>query len=67
LGLSQPGSALFASKGKADAEGTIVFHYRGDWSEFPRWSAVQAATARQAMRDFLETTQRSSVLEWEEA
>jgi Immunity protein Imm1 len=46
--------------------GREQFQYRGAWSEFPRWSAVPAVTARQAMRDFLQSAQLPSVLEWEE-
>jgi Immunity protein Imm1 len=56
----------FASKGHVDAEGTIVFYYRGDWSEFPCWSAVPTSTARQAMREFFNTRALPSGVAWEE-
>lgn len=56
----------FASKGNPDAQGTVVFFYRGSWSEFPRWSAIPVATAREAMRQFLETGERPTNVNWEE-
>jgi hypothetical protein len=55
-----------ASKGNPDAEGTIVFLYRGGWSEFPCWSAVPVSGARQAMRDFFATGRLPSGVAWEE-
>lgn len=56
----------FASKGNPHAEGTVVFHYRGDWSEFPCWSAVPVSAARQAIRDFFTTGRLPSSVAWEE-
>lgn len=56
----------FASKGDPHAEGTVVFHYRGDWSEFPCWSAVPLSAARQAIRDFFTTGKLPSSVAWEE-
>lgn len=56
----------FASKGDSKAEGTIVFHYRGDWSEFPCWSTVPTSAARQAMREFFTTNELPSGVAWEE-
>lgn len=52
----------FASEGDRDAVGTVVFFYRGDWSEFPCWSAVPAATARKTMREFFMTRKLPSGL-----
>lgn len=56
----------YASKGNPGAGGTVVFFYRGSWSEFPGWSAVPVAAARAAMRQFLQTGGRPSTVEWEE-
>lgn len=56
----------YASKGNPKAEGTIVFFYRRDWSEFHRWSAVPVADALAAMREFFETGERPTTMEWEE-
>jgi len=56
----------YASKGNPKAEGTIVFFYGGDWSDFPRWSTVSATDALAAMREFFETGERPTTVEWEE-
>jgi hypothetical protein len=56
----------YASKGDSGAGGMIVFFYRGDWSEFPRWSAIPVARAREAMRRFFTTGQMPDNVEWTE-
>jgi hypothetical protein len=56
----------YASKGDGAAEGTVVFHYRGDWSEFPRWSAVPRGEVREAMRHFFATGEMPRNVEWKE-
>ncbi len=56
----------YASKGDEHADGTVVFYYRGTWSEFPRWSAVPIESAFAAMRQFFETEQLPNSITWEE-
>ena len=56
----------YASKGNPKAEGTIAFYYSGDWSEFPRWSAVPVPAGLATMREFFQTGKRPSTVEWEE-
>jgi hypothetical protein len=56
----------YASKGNPNAEGTIVFYYSGDWSEFPRWSAVPVPAGWATMREFFQTGERPSTVEWQE-
>jgi immunity protein Imm1 of predicted polymorphic toxin system len=56
----------YASKGNPEADGAVVFFYRGSWSEFPGWSAISIAAARAAMRTFFQTGARPTTVEWEE-
>jgi hypothetical protein len=56
----------FASQGDLEAEGTIVFHYYRDWSEFPLWSALPLTAARLATREFFLSGKRPSSVIWRE-
>jgi hypothetical protein len=56
----------FTSEGNLQADGTVVFFYRGDWSEFPRWSAIPVEAAREAVSEFWHTGQRPTSVKWEE-
>jgi hypothetical protein len=58
----------FQSVGTKDSNSdeTIMFRYQGDWSEFPRRSAVAVNEARNALRQFLRTGTLPSNLDWKE-
>jgi hypothetical protein len=57
----------YASKGNEATQGeTIVFSYRDQWSEFPLWSAIPTALARDAMRQFFRTGTLPNNVRWEE-
>ena len=56
----------FASGGDPEADGMIVFFYRGHWSEFPRSSAVPTERAREVLRDFFRLGRRPANFRWVE-
>lgn len=56
----------FASEGDPEADGMIVFFYRGHWSEFPRSSAVPTERAREVLRDFFRHGRRPANFRWVE-
>jgi hypothetical protein len=47
------------------AQGTIVFQYGGEWSEFPRSEVIAMETGREAMRHFFSTGELPNAIEWE--
>jgi len=56
----------YVSQGDPEAEGVVVFNYGGQWSEFPKWSLVPIAEAREAMRHFVRTGHRPTNVAWVE-
>jgi len=63
-----PGSGdppYFTSLGAEDRDEAIEFDFMGESSEFPVRNSVPIDTARQAMRDFLQTGELSAIIEWE--
>jgi hypothetical protein len=56
----------FTSLGSHRGDETIQFNFMGSISEFPIKNAVPMEDARSAMREFVETGQLASKLEWEQ-
>ena len=56
----------YHSVGPAEAEGTVVLRYFGDWTEVPATTVIPLHDAREAMRRFLETGALPTNLNWDE-
>ncbi len=55
----------YASKGK-EREGTIIFYYYGEWSEFPLSSTIPYSLGEEVIKEFFETGELSKKIEWQE-
>ena len=49
---------------ESDQEGTVVFYYYGQWSEFSADAAVPMDDAREAVRRFYENGERPENIDW---
>jgi Immunity protein Imm1 len=54
------------SKGNLDSLEPLQFYYGNQWSEFPPFSAIDVATAREAMGEFLLTDRLPANVKWTE-
>ena len=63
-----PGSLeppYYASLGDSEARGSLIFRFEGEATEIPAKNAVPRDLAREAVRFFCATGQRSPALQWE--
>ena len=56
-----------ASIGEEVGDAVVGFDYMGQLSEFPRRQIIPIATAREVMREYLETGMLSNRIAWEES
>lgn len=54
------------SAGASEHGNDLTFFYNGDWTEFPRESAIPVGQGREAMRVFLEQGVLSNEVKWAE-
>jgi Immunity protein Imm1 len=56
----------YISRGDPGRAEPIAFHYSGEMTEFPPWSAIPVEDAREAMRHFFTTGELSPKVDWVE-
>jgi hypothetical protein len=56
----------YISRGDPGRAEPIVFHYSGEMTEFPPWSAIPVEDARAAMRHLFTTGELSQKIDWAE-
>jgi Immunity protein Imm1 len=56
----------YISRGDPGRAEPIAFHYSGEMTEFPPWSAIPVEDAREAMRHFFTTGELWPELDWAE-
>jgi hypothetical protein len=56
----------FTSMGDLTAEGSIMFHFANQWSEFPAKLSIPISSAREAMSHFMVTGRLAANVSWVE-